>query len=345
MRWLSRGTCQCGRERAHVPARTTKAIWGKALALLIDIRQPEWMSEEALRDELAPLLPGVTIHAGFSNSLPASPMDDVIMVAAITLHPGVVAALPNLELVQKLGAGVDGIVKDPSLRNGVRVTRLAPDAPADEIAQYCLAYVLRTQRNIDQHDRDATIGNWNQIAPKRNSETVVAVLGLGHIGARTARLFANVGFKVIGWSRSQKSINGVTCLSGMDTLEDIFAQADYVASILPSTPQTVDLVDAERLRAMKPTAILINAGRGDLIVETDLLEALDAGVLAGAVLDVFRTEPLPSRHPFWRHPKITVTPHVSGWHIDDGLKIVAENYRRLQSGEPLLHEIDRTRGY
>ena len=120
---------------------------------------------------------------------------------------------------------------------------------------------------------------------------------------------------------------------------------DYAISVLPSTAATRGLFDAGILAAMKPGAWLVNVGRGDAIVEEDLLAALDSGPLAGAALDVFREEPLPSAHPFWGHSKITITPHVSGWRLTGGLDDVAENYRRLVEGGPLLYEIDRDAGY
>ena len=235
------------------------------MALLIDIRQPDWMTEEALRDELAPLLPGVTIHCGPLDAIPEdAPLDDVRMIAVIGLHRGVVERLPALELVQKLGAGVDGIVSRPELPEGVRVARLAPDAPADEIAEYCLAYVLRGQRNMARHEADQAARRWMPLAPKPRAETRVAVLGLGHIGGRTAALFSRLGFRVLGWSRSLKSLPGVECHAGTDALPGVLAQADYVAAILPSTLETTDLFDAAMLGAMKPGATLINAGRGEV---------------------------------------------------------------------------------
>jgi glyoxylate/hydroxypyruvate reductase A len=173
----------------------------------------------------------------------------------------------------------------------------------------------------------------------------VGILGLGQIGSHTARAFAALGFQVLGWSRSPKFVEGVDCRHGPDALAPLLGVCDYAISMLPSTPATRDLFDAGMLAALKPGAWLINVGRGDLIVEADLLAALDGGRLAGAVLDVFREEPLPPDHPFWRHPRITITPHVSGWRLTGGLEQVAENYRRLQAGDPILHEVDRDAGY
>lgn len=311
------------------------------MALLIDIRQPEWMSDEALRDLLRPLLPGIDIRCALEVGDPA----DVTMLACVRLQAGEAAAFPNLRLVQKLGAGVETIVADPGLAPHVRVARLRPDVAAQEIAEYCLAYVLREQRHMRFFEESQKTRAWSQREPRQPALTGVGVLGLGHIGARTACLFRDLGFRVLGWSRSPKEIEGIDCRHGRAALPRMLAECDHVAAVLPSTPATRDLFDARLLAAMKPGSVLINVGRGDLVVEADLLEALDKGPLAAAVLDVHREEPLPSDHPFWSHPRITLTPHVSGWHLTGALEEVAENYLRLTSGRPLLHEVDRQAGY
>ena len=311
------------------------------MALLIDVQQPDWMKDEDLRDELAPMLPGVSIYCGPPNG----PMDDVVMLAVSKLAATTVPHLPNLQLVQKLGAGVETIVKNPDLPASVRVTRLKPDTPAKEIAEYCLAYVLRDQRNMLQHAEDARHHRWNSFGPRKTADTTVGVLGLGHIGGYTAKLFAQLGFRTLGWSRSSKDIEGVDCRFGLDTLPALLSECDYVASILPSTDETTDLFDASMLANMKQGSMLINAGRGTLIVDDDLIQALGGDRPAHAVLDVFREEPLPNDHPFWGNGKISITPHVSGWNLDGGLQDVAENYRRLVEGSPLLHEVDRNAGY
>ncbi|NKB76441.1 MAG: glyoxylate/hydroxypyruvate reductase A [Gammaproteobacteria bacterium] len=311
------------------------------MSLLIDIRDPIWMTEESLKDYLQPLLPGVAIYCCDAGEHKA----DITMLVVVSLYPGVSEELPNLKLVQKLGAGVGTIARDPNLAKDVRIARLKPQAPAQEIAEYCVAYVLREQRNMQFHEHHQSNANWMQIPPKKSPTTKVGVLGLGHIGSYTARAFAALGFEVLGWSRSPKNIEGVCCLHDENALPDLLSQCDYVASILPSTNETVDLLDAKMLANMKPSAILINAGRGDLIVEEDLLDAINNDRLGGAVLDVFREEPLADDHPFWTHPKITITPHVSGWHVDGALEDVAENYIRLMKDESLLHETDRSLGY
>ena len=192
------------------------------------------MTEEDLRDQLKPLLPNVPIYCNDAGEH----SDQVIMLATVSLQSGVSASLPHLRLVQKLGAGVDSIVSDPNLADNVRVTRLRPEAPAREIAEYCLAYVLRDQRNMDFHRLHQAKAQWAQCAPRKTPQTTVGILGLGHIGGRTASTFSSLGFRVLGWSRSPKSIPGVACHHGTEALNSLLSKCDYVASILPSTPST-----------------------------------------------------------------------------------------------------------
>lgn len=311
------------------------------MALLVDVGMPEWMEDEALRSDILGRVPDADVRLcdDMGNA------DEIEMAAVIRLRPELPGQLPNLKLIQKLGAGVDTIVSNPNLPEHVRITRLKPDAPAREIAEFCVAYVLREQRNMAFHEEKERQGIREAIPPRYTPETAVGVLGLGHIGGRTARMFAGLGFKVIGWSRSPKHTEDVDCRQGLDALKPMLGECDYICSILPSTPETRGLFNADILAATKQGAVIVNAGRGDLVVQGDLLASLDSGHLGGAVLDVVVPEPLPSDHPYWQHPKVTVTPHVSGWHLDDALKDVAENYRRLMAREPLLHEVDRVRGY
>ncbi len=311
------------------------------MALLINIGQPDWLRDEALNDILVPLLPNVVIHCG----PPTAALPDVTMVCVSGGVGDAWPLLPNLKLVQKLGAGVEGIVGDPRLPEHVRVARLAPDIQAAEIAEYCLAIVLSFQRHLPLHWRDGQAKHWRPVAPRKTSATTVAVLGLGHIGRRVAELPASLGFTVRGWSRRPKSLDGITCFSGADGLRSAIAGSDYIVAVLPSTPQTRDLFDRSVFAMAKPGAVFVNVGRGNQVVERDLLDALDEDRLGAAVLDVFRQEPLPADSPIWAHDKVIVTPHVAGWHLDEGFADVARNYRHLMAGEPLLHEVDRQAGY
>lgn len=309
------------------------------MALLIATGLTGWISDEDIRKDLAARAPDADIRTQPGDAR------DITMVAVSRLTSSLVQGLPNLRLVQKLGAGVETIVTHPALAPHVRVTRLKPDAPAREIAEYFLAYILRYQRNMKIHDLSQRAAAWEPVAPLEADKTTVAVLGLGHIGGRTARVMRDMGFRTLGWSASPKTIDGVDCRDGTDALADVLGQADHVCAILPSTPQTRDMMDAVRFAQMKPGATFLNAGRGDLVDEVALIQALNDGPPNHAVLDVTRTEPLPADSPLWSHPKITITPHVSGWHLGDAMKDVIENYRRLMAGDPLLHEVDRAKGY
>ncbi|MDP5218669.1 glyoxylate/hydroxypyruvate reductase A [Ruegeria sp. 2205SS24-7] len=311
------------------------------MALLINVGHDGWMGD----DEIAKILSAHTPTSDVRTLADPGDLSEVSMLAVSRLDPDLPHRLPNLQLVQKLGAGVETIVRHPALPDHVRVTRLKPEAPAREIAEWFLTYILNAQRQGDRYRRQQTQADWSPVAPLITTQTQVGVLGLGHIGGYTARLLDQLGFQVHGWSRSPKSLPGVTCHHGYDALPALLGRCDHICAILPSTPETEGLIDARMLAAMKPGSQLLNAGRGDLIDEAELLQALDRGTPGLAVLDVVSQEPLPANSPLWSHPKLTLTPHVSGWHLGDALKDVAENLRRLSAGEDLLHEVDRARGY
>lgn len=311
------------------------------MALLISIGHDGWYSDEQLAEQLSALAPECDIRAA---SAPGN-LDEITMLAVSSLSAGWPAKLPNLQLVQKLGAGVETIVRHPSLAPHVRVTRLKPLVPAQEIAEWFLTYVLMRQRNVAFHAAEQAKSAWTPREPGLPENTTVGVLGLGHIGGLTARTFAGLGYKVLGWSRSPKEIDGVTCLHGADSLAEVLGKSDCICSILPATDETRGLMGAQRLSQMKPGAVLLNAGRGDLIDEAALITALGTGTPGAAVLDVVSQEPLPPESPLWSDPAVTITPHVSGWHLGDALKDVVENLRRLTAGGSLLHEVDRARGY
>lgn len=311
------------------------------MALLVETGLTNWISDDEIAGTLRNLDPKADIRTPDTLGDPAG----IRMIATVSLPKGRPADCPNLELVQKLGAGVESIVTHPTLPAPVRVTRLRPDAPAREIAEWFLTYILQTQRQTAFYRAEQQARRWTPVAPLEALETTVGVLGLGHIGGRTAALMQAMDFRVLGWSRSPKTLDGVETYAGLDTLPDMLGQCDHVCAILPSTHETRDLIGPDLLSAMKPGATLLNAGRGDLIDEAALIASLDTGHLGAAVLDVTSREPLPADNPLWSHARVTITPHVSGWHLGDAFKDITENYRRLLAGDPLLHEVDRQRGY
>jgi glyoxylate/hydroxypyruvate reductase len=172
------------------------------------------------------------------------------------------------------------------------------------------------------------------------------MLGLGALGAACAGALAVLGFPVLGWSRRPKQVPAVACHHGEDGLAAVLGRAQIVVTLLPATPETENLLDARRLALLPMGATLINPGRGTLIDDAALLAALDSGRIGRATLDVFRTEPLPADHPFWAHPRVTVTPHIAAeTRPESAARVVAENLRRLVAGEPILHPVDRSAGY
>ncbi len=260
--------------------------------------------------------------------------------------PGALAALPRLEAIFSLAAGVDGLLADPTLPADLPLCRMVDPALAETMADYAQLAVLRVHRGFDGFARDQRTARWGKALPRRAREVGVAVLGLGEIGGVVARRLAGCGYRVTGWSRAPKSIANVATFAGFDALGATVEEAEIVIAILPATAATRDLFDAAFFRAMRPGAHFVNIGRGDQLVEGDLLDALDQGRLGGATLDVFKEEPLPAEHPFWRHPSILVTPHIAGSTLPEtGAAAVAAQLRRAAAGLPLRHVVDRGRGY
>jgi glyoxylate/hydroxypyruvate reductase A len=184
------------------------------------------------------------------------------------------------------------------------------------------------------------------IPRKLASERPVTVLGLGELGTASARALAGLGFPVTGWSRTPRDVPGIRCLSGAEGLRHALTGAEGVITLLPNTPETENILNAATLALLAPGAFVINPGRGVLIDDAALLAALDRGQVGHATLDVFRVEPLPPDHPFWRHPRVTVTPHIAAISRPvTASRVIVENIRRGETGAPFLHLVDRSRGY
>ncbi len=311
------------------------------MALLIDVKHPDWMKDDELRTELLRYYPEADIRTGDN---PGN-LDEIEMLTVSSYFPREALQYPKLKVIQKTGAGVNNILADPELPESIQVARLTTDTSGAEMAEYALAYVLQEQRHMRDYHQQQARSEWKFYPPRRADETTVAVLGLGRIGLLVAQRFVGNDFKVVGWSRSLKDIPDVRCYAGTDGLHQTLEFADYVVSVLPSTAQTLGMFNSCLFERFNPQSYFINVGRGDQVNETDLIEALDKGLLAGAVLDVMSVEPLPADSPLWLHPKVQLTPHISGYHLGDAIIDIAENYRRLQNGEALLNLVDRGQGY
>ena len=250
----------------------------------------------------------------------------------------------NTRLVMGLWAGVETIVDNTTLTQPL--ARMVDDGLTRGMVEWVTGHVLRHHLGMDAH-LTGQDGIWrNQVYPPLAADRPVTVLGLGALGAACGRALAGLGFPVTGWSRSPKEIAGLRCLSGPDGLTEALRDARVVVLLLPQTPATAKILDASTLALLAPGAFVLNPGRGPLIDDAALLAALDSGQVAGATLDVFRTEPLPADDPYWSHPKVTVTPHIaSATRPDTAAKVIAENIRRGEAGQPVLHLVDRDAGY
>ncbi len=245
--------------------------------------------------------------------------------------------------VLSLWAGVERIVGNVTLTQPL--CRMVDPALAEGMVEWVTGHVLRHHLGMDAHIVNPA-HVWDNRCPPLARERPVTILGMGELGTACARMLAQLNFPVTGWSRTGKSVPGIRCLSGEEALPMALAQAQIVVTLLPRTPSTENLLNAERLAQLPRSAVIINPGRGALIDDAALLAALDAGQIGHATLDVFRTEPLPADHPFWHHPRVTVTPHIAAdTRPATSARVIAENIRRGQSGAPFLHLVDRHVGY
>lgn len=274
------------------------------------------------------------------------PRDAIDVAIVANPPPGALAGLPRLALIQSLWAGVDRLLDDATLPAAVPVARMVDPAMNAAMAETALWAVLGLHRGYFRYQQLQREARWEPHGQRRADELVVAVLGLGEMGATGARRIATLGYRVIGWSRGARAIDGIETRAGFDALPGVLAQADVIVNLLPLTAETRNLFDAARFAQMKSGCGFVNLARGAHVVEDDLVAALDSGRVAHAVLDVFRREPLPAAHGFWRHPQVTVLPHAAAQtDARSAAAVAAANVRALRAGQPLAHTVDRARGY
>ncbi len=259
--------------------------------------------------------------------------------------PGLLASLPDLRAIFSLGAGIDALLADPTLPD-VPLCRMVDPSLTRSMSEYALALVLFYHRRLDLYAEQQRRALWRMEMPRPASDTTVGVMGLGELGSDAARSLAAHGFRVRGWSRTRRELAGVESFAGETELGSFLAGLDIVICLLPLTPATEGILNADLFARLPRGACLVHLARGAHLVEQDLLDAVERGHLRGAVLDVFREEPLPPEHPFWRHPRIRVTPHSASYSLPEtGAEVVADNIRRLRAGRPLRHVVRRERGY
>ncbi|MBC5786117.1 glyoxylate/hydroxypyruvate reductase A [Ramlibacter sp. USB13] len=298
-----------------------------------DTKTAPWIA--ALRDAL----PGAEV----SEWQPGAPQADHAVVWAPPQQ--FLDEQRGLKGIFNIGAGVDALLKR-RLPPDALVVRLDDAGMSVQMTEFVCHAVIRHFRELDAYERDAAEGKWGFRKPRQRSEFPVGVMGLGVLGQRVAHALANFEFPVRGWSRSRKELPDVQCFAGADQLDAFLAGTRVLVNLLPLTPDTENLLDRRTLGRLLPGGYVINVARGAHLVDDDLVALLDEGHLAGAALDVFRTEPLPPEHPFWRHPRIVVTPHTSARTLrDESVAQIARKIVALERGEPIAGVVDRQRGY
>jgi len=299
----------------------------------------EW---PAWRNALMALDPALELHAWEECRNPAE-VDFLIVADRV---PGDLSMFHRLKAVQSTWAGVNRLLQDPQLPTHVPIAKMVDAGLSASMSEYIVFHVLDRLRDGQVLRQAQEQGVWRDMKKRRPRDLPVGILGLGTLGQDVACKLVDLGFPVHGWSQSAKKLDSVACFSGRAQLPDFLKRCSILICLLPLTPDTQNIIDAALLLNVPSGAVLINAARGAHLVEADLLAALASGRLAHAILDVFREEPLPPEHPFWTHPQITVSPHVAAiTRPGSGAADILENYRRACQGRPLLHQVDRGRGY
>ncbi len=274
----------------------------------------------------------------------AGAMEAEVAVCWDPVH-GTLAKMPNLRLIHSIGAGVDNLIADPDLPR-LPVCRIRDDDLAVAMAEYVHWGTLWFQRQFDRILQNAAERKWERFPQQPASAVPVGILGLGSIGSVVAKRLRDAGYPVHGWSRRFRDLDGVTCHTGPDGLGEVLAASQVLVCLLPLTPETRGLLNAETLSRLPRGAALILCSRGEHLVRPDLVALLRTGHLRGAIIDVFETEPLSPDDPIWAEPGVLVTPHMSALAKPRRIaEQIAANVRRLRTGKPLENTIDCEIGY
>lgn len=271
---------------------------------------------------------------------------DEIEFALVWLpEPGQLKSYRNLKAIFSLGAGVDHLFGDPELPK-LPITRVVDINLTRRMTEYVVCQVLRHHRQQPEYEEQQRRSKWQELKQPAADQRAVGILGLGVLGADAAEKLLALGFNVLGWSRTRKTQPGVESFAGMAELPAFLGKTEILVCLLPLTPETRDILNARAFAMLPKGASFVNVGRGQHVVDDDLIAALDLDHLSHATLDVFRQEPLPADSTLWLNPKITISPHCASY-TDPRTVIgqVVENIRRTKAGEPLQHTVDISRGY
>jgi glyoxylate/hydroxypyruvate reductase A len=296
---------------------------------------------EKYSQHLPEALKEVGIDAKVSPSFPPEEVDYIVYAPNSSVQD--FTPYTRLKAVLNLWAGVEDVVGNQTLK--VPLARMVDHGLTRGMIEWVTGHVLRHHLGMDLHIHGQD-GKWRAYVPPLAEERPVTILGLGELGTACAQTLAGLGFPVTGWSRSQKQVEGITCLSGPLGLKEALSKAQILVLLLPATAATENTLNEETLAQLPKGAVVLNPGRGALIDDKAMLRALESGQISHATLDAFRNEPLPVTHPYWAHSKVTVTPHIaSATRPRTAARSVAENIRRREAGEPMLNLVDRALGY
>lgn len=270
---------------------------------------------------------------------------NIIDTALVWNHPkGIFKKFNNLELICSLGAGVDHLLSDPDIPKKIKITRIVDPLLSFSMTNYIILAILQYHRKMDKYTLEQKNKIWDHDTHPE-IKICIGILGLGVLGGDAANKLNYLGFEVIGYSRSKKKINGIKCYCG-DELDDFLRQINVLVCSVPLTKSTKGLLSKKLFKKLEKPTYLINVSRGKVQVENDIIEAIENGILTGAFLDVFESEPLPRSSPLWKNKKIKITPHIASiTNTEAGAKQIIENYKRNKNGQTLLHEVNIKKGY
>ena len=260
---------------------------------------------------------------------------------------GLLNTFPNAKAIFNLGAGVDALLEDQNLPRHIPIVRLVDPQLSAGMTEHVMYWVLHFHRHMHLYGRQKAQGKWLQHTPTNTQKRAVGILGLGELGQNAAHALMMMGFEdIAGWSRTRKELPGIESFAGDDELDDFLARTEILVCLLPNTTATQGLLNAKTLAVLPKGAFVINAGRGDLIQDDDLIEALTSGAIEAAALDVFRVEPLPQDHVFWTMDNVFITPHVASLtYPSSATKLIADGIDAIENGELPDHVVDLDKGY